>query len=273
MSEKQTKLVHLIYGIALSLLVFAIGVCFIVCCVDIYRSEPQGAFTPEAIKSHFIDIIIPIIVCVLAIIGGGVLHAVFPVKEEKPRASISDKTILKNLYKKVDLKSSPEIFVKVIKSQRGFRYAFLVVTIVNIIVNIVSAFIYIYTASGLDKVSPSDLTAILPILFKILAYALIPFLVMVVYDIFSKYTYEKELEAVKAIVAQNAKNGEGVSDFITLAPKTCFFKKHKKKLILALQIIVLIVAVTFLIVGIATGDIKDILAIANNICTGCIGLG
>lgn len=273
MSEKQTKIVHLVYGIVLSLVIFAIGVCFIVSCVDIYKSAPVGAFTPESIKTHLISLLIPCIVCVLAIIGGGVLHAVFPEKEEKPRANISDKTILRNLYKKIDLKDSPALFVKVIKSQRTFRHVFFVVAVVNVVINIAGALIYIFTASKLGEADPSSLFSILPIVFKVLAYGIIPFLVAIVYDIFAKFTYEKELEAVRAIVAHNAKNGNPVSEFIDLGAKPCFFKRHKKKLLLALQIVILVVALAFLIVGFITGDINDILTYANNICTGCIGLG
>ena len=273
MSEKQTKIVHLVYGIVLSLVIFAIGVCFIVSCVDIYKSAPVGAFTPESIKTHLISLLIPCIVCVLAIIGGGVLHAVFPEKEEKPRANISDKTILRNLYKKIDLKDSPALFVRVIKSQRTFRHIFFVVAVVNVVINIAGALIYIFTASKLGEADPSSLFSILPIVFKVLAYGIIPFLVAIVYDIFAKFTYEKELEAVRAIIAHNAKNGNPVSEFIDLGAKPCFFKRHKKKLLLAFQIVILTVALAFLIVGFITGDINDILTYANNICTGCIGLG
>ena len=55
--------------------------------------------------------------------------------------------------------------------------------------------------------------------------------------------------------------------------KVCFFKKHSKKFILALQITLGVVAAAFIVVGIITGDIKNVLTYANNICTGCIGLG
>ena len=90
MSEKQKKIVHLIYGITLSLLIVVVAICLTVACVMIAKKAPSGAFTKDAIYSAFLVVIAPFSVCVLGIIGGGVLHAVFPAKEEI-RASVPSK--------------------------------------------------------------------------------------------------------------------------------------------------------------------------------------
>ena len=274
MSEKQTKIVHLVYGILLSLLILLVGICFIASCVDIYLSG-DAPFTKEAISSHFILILAPVLVCIFAIIGGGVLHAIYPAKKEEIRAKVSNKTIIKNLSKKVDWQIAPVKLVKFIKSQRRFRLAFLIIAGINTAINVISALVYVYTSdlSKLEKPAEAPLTIVLPVVFSVLAYLAIPFFLFIIYKIFSSYTYEKELEALKLIIAENAKNGTPVSEFIDLGSKQCFFKKHKKKFILALQISILTVVFAFLLIGFITGDINDILTYANNICTGCIGLG
>lgn len=270
MQEKKTKILHLIYGIVLSVLIFAVGICFIVSCVDINNA---GKFTTDAIKSHFLWILAPVLLCIASIIGGIVLHAVFPSDEEKITASISNKDLLKNLYKRINLDEAPADLKAVIKSQSGFRRAFFIIMIVNGVINFVSALIFIFTKSNLSEVDAGKLNEILPVIAKIMAYAVIPFFVAVVYDIFANFTYEKELEAVRAIMEKQAKKIKKGEISLPEEKKPCFIKKHSKKFILALQITLGTLAAIFIIVGMATGDIKNVLTYANNICTGCIGLG
>ena len=270
MQEKKTKILHLVYGIVLSVLIFAVGMCFIFSCIDIHNA---GKFTVDTIRIHFLWILAPTLLCIALIIGGAVLHAIFPPYEEKIGVSMTDKDILKNLYKRIDMEKAPEEYKRVIKSQRGFRLTFLIVTIVNAVINAVSALIYIFTRSNLAEVDAGKLNEIFPVVFKILAYAVIPFFVAIVYDIFSKFTYEKELEAVRIIMEMQAKKKKKGELNLPEEKKICFFRKHSKKFILALQITVGVIAAILLIIGFATGDIKDVLTYANNICTGCIGLG
>ena len=270
MQEKNTKILHLVYGIVLSVLLFAVGICFIFSCIDIHNA---GKFTTDAIRVHFLWILAPTLFCILAIIGGAVLHAIFPPYEEKIGVSMTDKDILKNLYKRIDMEKAPEEYKRVIKSQRGFRLTFFIITIVNAVINFFSALIFIFTRSNLAEVNAGKLEEILPVIFKILAYAAIPFFVAVVYDIFSKFTYEKELEAVRIILEQQTKKKKHSELKLPEEKKICFFRKHSKKFILALQITVGVIAAILLIIGFVTGDIKDVLTYANNICTGCIGLG
>lgn len=270
MQEKKTKILHLIYGIVLSVLIFAVGICFIVSCVDINNA---GKFTVDAIKAHFLWILAPMLLCIASIIGGAVLHAVFPPSEEKIKASVSDKDLLKNLYKKIDLEAAPPELRQVIKSQSGFRRAFFIIMIVNAVINVFSALVFIFTRSNLGEVDAGKLNEILPVIGKILAYAIIPFFVAIVYDIFASYTYEKELEAVRIIMEQQSKKRKKGELNLPPEKKVCFFKKHSKKFILAIQIAVGVIAAVLLLVGIITGDLKDVLTYANNICTGCIGLG
>ena len=270
MQEKKTKILHLIYGIVLSVLIFAVGICFIVSCVDINNA---GKFTVDAIKTHFLWILAPVLLCIFSIIGGAVLHAVFPPSEEKIKASMSNKDLIKNLYKKIDLDAAPAELKAVIKSQRGFRHAFFIIMIVNAVINLASAFVFIFTKSNLGEVDPGKLNEILPVIGKILAYAIIPFFVAVIYDIFSSYTYERELEAVRAIMESQTKKRKKGELNLPEEKKVCFFKKHSKIFLLITRIIVATIASVFIIIGICSGDLAKVAELAKTICRGCIGLG
>ncbi len=275
MSEKQKKIVHLIYGITLSLLIVVVAICLTVACVMIAKKAPSGAFTKDAIYSAFLVVIAPFSVCVLGIIGGGVLHAVFPAKEEI-RASVPSKYILKKLYRKVNLNEAPPELSKFVKSQRRFRLAFFIIMILNFVANLAACIIYLCTSSvfkGICAGEISDIYTILPECARIMSYSIVPFVVMAVYEIFSKFTYDKELEAVRAIIAERTKRGHPVSEMPLKEEKVCPLKKHRNKFIWAIRIIVTVIAVGLIITGICLGDLDKILIIANNICLGCIGIG
>lgn len=281
MSEKQSKLVHLIYGITLSLLVVALGVCFTIACLNIYKSGEASPFTPEAIKTHFTRLLIPTALTVVAIIAGGLLHVFVPTEKKKLRSIIEDKIVIKNLSKRIDLNDSPKTFVAVIKSQRRFRLVFLIVTIANALIGTSSAIVYLFTTSNYKNVNVEDFQGVLTIILTTLSYAVIPIFVTVVYYIFASFTYEKELEAVRAIMEYNAKNKRHVSQNEVKREKNCFFKRHKKPIITAIRCALLVVAITFICLGAlkVNGVVKGVTefefinSIATNICTGCIGLG
>ncbi len=308
MTEKQIKRIHLIYGIITTLLIIALGVWAIASCIMLYNGSESERFLPEKILPYLIAFSIPLAVCIAAIIIGAVLHAVFHVDEEKPKAFVSDKDILKNLYKKVDLSEAPEVYTKVIKSQRGFRHAFFVILLANIVINVVSCIFYIFTEPTLKaqlelfKVGNGsfpywslpaetnlEFTVFFPIICTILAYAVIPFFVAIVYDVFAKFTYEKELEAVKAIFASNAKKSAPVSEFdeeedlvqeqITSASKGEgeFAHDIKTNGVKIVKYSVLVVSILFIVLGITNGlldgTLSYVLTNAIKICFGCVGLG
>ena len=269
MTEKRIKLVHLLYGIMLSLLLVALGVCFIMSCLDIYKSAENAPFTPEAISSHFKALIIPSALCVLAIIGGACINIFLPTEEGKLRANIQDKHIIKNLEKRINYKEAPKELVAVVKSQRSFRIAFLVITYLNAIFNGAYMLVYIFTSGIIDAV-PDDFGSFFPLVATALSYAIIPIFVIVVYLIFASFTYSKELEAVRAIVEYNAKKGNPVS---IIEEKPCFFKKHKKALLITLRCVILVAAISLIIVSIFFDDLKEVASLAgDSVCAGCIGL-
>ena len=274
MTDKQTRLIHLIYGIALSLLIVALGVCFALSCLDIYQSGESSPFTPEAIKSHFVSILVPTILSIVAIIGGACLHIFLPAEDKKLRSNVEDKVVIRNLSKRINFNEAPVPLVKVVKSQRGFRRAFLIVTLANAVINAVGAMTYLFSStSELTDAELKQFAPILPIVLTTLSYAVIPIFVIAIYIIFANFTYEKELEAVRAIIEHNAKNGNPVSKNVQSNEKCCFFKKHKKGLTITLQCLTLVIAIAFIISGIFMGELLFISDLAKAICMGCIGLG
>ena len=270
MTNKQIKILHTVYGVTLSFMIVAVGIFFVGCCIGINES---GAFTVEAIKTSFFALLFPSMLLVAAIIGGAILHMVFPAQEEKIEANISDKTVLKNLYKRIELKTSPKTYKRVVKSQRRFRHAFLGVVIFNCLLNATCALITIFGSDVIKTADAEDLSVMIPALATVLSYAVLPFFSVIIYKIFASFTYEKELEAASAIVKHNASHKIVVTKKVAKNGKKTAKKVIKKILVTALRAFVLVTAITFIVIGIVRGDLGDVLTIAKTICKGCIGIG
>jgi hypothetical protein len=118
-----------------------------------------------------------------------------------------------------------------------------------------------------------------PIMCTTLLYIAIPFIVAIAYDIFAKFTYEKELEAVKAIYAYYAKKGipvskneeESEADAPVEESSSLLFDL-KNNWVKIFKYSVLVLSVLLIVFGIVSGNLEAILNNAIKICTGCIGL-
>lgn len=282
MKEKHIKILHLVYGTVLSLLIVAFALLTIGCCVLINSSSDNGAYTLRSLIVMALVLIVPFSACVNAIIGGGILHAIFP-QEKKVTSNISTKNVLKNLYKRVHLRTSPKYLVKVVRSQRGFRYTLLSVVISNIVVCVIGAIIALFFSGIFKDVDAGYLPSVIPAILSVLAFAILPFISVVVYKVFAGFTYERELEAVSEIVKHNTKNNIVVS-------KKQMSEKTKKTLriikrvsIICLQVFIVLAAITFIVLGIIFDSKVDETGVfricynlwikAKNICSECIGLG
>ena len=305
MTEKQIKRVHLVYSIIMALLVLVLAGWAIYSCLTLFKTGQEGEYySINRITPHLIYFCIPLTVCIAAIIIGVVLNAVYHIDEKEPRAFISDKDLLKKLYKNLDLTEAPSTLTRVIRSQRGFRHAFLIVMIVNAIINAGSALVYIFRTSPLasrlaffnyigeqgkhwttaldysSSATPLGISEILPIIFTILSYAAVPFFVAIVYDVFAQFTYEKELEAVKAIYAHYAKMGIPVSKIkeneSSKKQENVIWFDIKSNWVTIVKYAVLFFSITCIVVGIINGildgKISMILKNAVDICFGCVGM-
>lgn len=300
MTEKQVKRIHLIYNIVISLLIVALGIWAIIACTRPY-SDGQG-FSFDKLMPYFYTFLVPFTVTLAVIIIGIVLNAVFHVDEPKPASFVSSKDLLKKLYSKLNLEEAPKELASIIRTQKGFRRTFYIVMLVNIAVNAYSAINYLFTnpviLKQLDEIAKanealdpgdywtlSDATApgievFFPIMCTTLLYIAIPFIVAIAYSIFAKFTYDKELEAVKAVYAYYARTNTPVSKINEeeaeneeIREDNPFIFDLKKNRIKIAKYSILVLSVLLIVFGIVSGNLTEILNNAKNVCTDCIGLG
>ncbi len=120
MSKETVKRIHLIYGIVLSVLIVAVGICFITSCIDIYNSGEQ-AFSRESVAAHFQKIAIPVYVCIGALVAGIILAIALPLEKTAPKGKIDPKLTLARLSRRLDTEACGEKVLAMIAKQHKFR--------------------------------------------------------------------------------------------------------------------------------------------------------
>ena len=273
MKEKHAKIFRLIYGIMLSLLIVATGIATIGCCIGVFKLGGDPPFNTKSLLISFLILLVPYILCIIAIIGGGILHAIIPPKEEVS-ADISTKTVLKNLYKKIVLSESPKYLSDIIWSQRIFRLVLICVIVFVFISNIVGALVTIYNDQSIfSTLNAENPIQVMAAVLAVLSYAVVPTLSVIIYNIFAAFTYEKEREAATEIIKYNKSRNIVIDKKGLPKGAKITFKVIKKVLLILTQILLVITAITFIVLGAIRGDISAIITNAIKICSGCIGLG
>lgn len=261
MTNEKLRKLHLIYGIALSVIIIITGICFIVSCIDIYRSGARP-FTYESINSHFMAIVVPVVLCIVGIIGGMVL-SFFPLEKPKIKGIIDTGTTLKKMSSKIDIsKCDNEAQAKIAK-ERKIRLYSNVFCIDAIVVSLVISLIYMlnknnFPANDINGEMVSAMLFVIPCAIVSLAAIYATMLICT-------SSYARELEVVKASF-KNAKK----DDISSQQPAV---SSQHEKILLGARLTLAVIAVVFIVVGIFNGGMADVLQKAINICTECIGLG
>lgn len=302
MSQEKLRKVHLIYGIVLSCLIVVMGICFIVSCMLIYRSGARP-FTRESISEHFGNIAVPVILCLLGIVGGMVL-SFFPLEKPKLKGFIDTDTILNRFTKKYNYaKCHSKTADEIRKEQKKRKTVRLCCVIVNALCLLVSLLYGLnknnFPAIDINGEMVDSMLFIIPCIVVSLGAIYAGVLIC-------NASTVKELELIKQSLAL-AKNQKfyrleapklnSVSIYQTKRRKffLCSFAGNKSELkltakttiqsdeksqnyqsektLLGARLTLLVLATTFIIIGIFNGGMADVLQKAINICTECIGLG
>lgn len=279
MSKEKLRKLHLIYGIALSVIIIITGICFIVSCIDIYRSGARP-FTYESINSHFMAIVVPVVLCIVGIIGGMVI-SFFPLEKPKIKGIIDTGTTLKKMSAKIDISKCDAEAQSKITKERKIRLYSNAFCIDAIVVSLVISLIYMLNKNNFpaNDINGEMVSAMLFV---------IPCAIVSISSIFANVlvcgaSYVRELDIIKASFKTAKKDdisGQQANKPTTaaggpppLTVKGGYVSGQNEKILLGARLTLAVIAVVFIVVGIFNGGMADVLQKAINICTECIGLG
>ena len=259
MSKKTVERIRRIYGVALSLALIVTGVLLVISCVNIYRSGSRP-FTPESISAAFSRIAVFVWVTCGALVVGVLLALLFPTQQGKPRGIRYKKDTLNRLQSRLstDL-CDPDRLASIRKEEK--RCATLrLISVIACVAAAIPAAVYVLNFNHFGENHDAD---VISACLWLIPTTLICMGICMIFARLEEVGLDRQIELVKAAISET-----GAS-----APQDAPAKSTRPKLILGIRVTVLLVALTFIVLGIVNGGMADVLSKAVNICTECIGLG
>lgn len=267
MSQEKLRKIHFIYGIVLSAIIIVTGICFIVSCVDIYRSGMRP-FTYESINEHFMAIVVPVILCIMGIVGGMVL-SFFPLEKPKIKGIIDTGVTLKKMSTKIDLSKCDDETRSKIEKERKIRKYTNIFCIDAILVSLVISLIYTLNKNNFPA---NDLNGeVVNAMLFIIPCAVVSLSSIFATMLICTSSYARELALVKASY-KTAKSGQQSAAGSQQVSENSS-NGQNEKILFGARLTIFVLAIAFIVIGIFNGGMADVLYKAINICTECIGLG
>lgn len=254
-NEKIKKQVHLIYSIFLSIVIIITAICIMYSCINLYQTD---SYSREAVGECFSKIAIPVYLCLITVIGGFILNAALPLEKKKKSGPIQLSMQLERLHAKVDLTNcDAQLSAAICQEQlkRKIHY------IICFVLLAVGAIVFLPYALNGNHFHQSDInSSMIKAVLLMVACLILPFIYAVFASYYAKASMNRELTLVKQIKTFREPQKDNHVD-----------KKIQKQIIV--KFVVVALALTFLLYGLFTGGVADVLTKAINICTECIGLG
>ncbi len=266
MSTKTKGRIHLIYGIALSVLILAVGVCFALSCISIYQSG-NSPFTRESISTHFARISVPVYLCMAGVIGGIILSLVCPVEGGRVKSRRHPEDALRRLTERLVLSACDESEAAAIRRERKKRRWVTAVLGALAGLSLLPALAW---CSNADHFSIESLNRdVRAAALLVIPCAAVALGLCVAAVLLCEASVSRETALVKAALA----TGKGVTAPVRKSESESRNFLSDPRILWGVRGLIAAVGALFILLGIANGGMADVLGNAIRICTECIGLG
>ena len=273
--------VRLWYGIFLSVLTAVVAILFIVQVSRIYFSEIDPPFSRPIVGQKLKEILVPIIIWLVAIVGGYVLSVIYPHHAQKKSAPTAH-TTLKRLKKRIPNGQSKEFLAEYERYDRmeGYRVCAWTVSVGFAIVAAIVIIIYLANISNFATSNfSSDVEAtdrpniiVVRMVKNVMPWVAVSLVLFIGASLYEHFSAKRELDTVKRLLVLG--KGAPVEESVLIAKRDAALKiagSRQTKLIIRLAVFA--VAVVFIVIGIIDGGYAETLEKATAICKECIGLG
>ena len=258
-NSKFGKILSLVTTACLVLL----GLTFIICTAHLYFTGGITPYSRERVNEYLAWLVIPMALTLLVAIAGIIYSAIKGEKSDKPteRTSIE---MLESYYTRYAKDSFDADTVLLTSQLREKQNVF------DMISSLVSSFALVSMVDYLIFIAKFSVESLNSDIMNALKVCLPLTIIAVGIHLVRAYLAEKSAGKQLALIKESIKNFG--------APKAIAQKKASKpeKLLNSTNIIraiILLVAISFVIIGSFNGGMDDVLAKAVKICTECIGLG
>lgn len=256
-----------IYGIILSVFIVAMGITLICVAADIYYSGegPGKIYSREIVGARLTYLAIPLLILIAAIAAG----AIFPAFETKAKRS-SEET-LRKLQKRIPVGGEDDEFLTAQKAYRKMNLVKLVVWCVALAAALACTIAsLVYLADTAHFKGDNYTGHMLGLVRTVLPCTLVALAGIIAATCVNGYCSGEQVKHLKTMIRCG-------SEEIALPKELAFLNKAKKIAshditLWVVRGVVLVVAVTFIVVGIVNGGARDVLTKAIAICQECIGI-
>lgn len=263
MANKPQHILTTIFKIATSVSLIVAGICLIIGCIHIYRSDAENPYSREIVAQTFKYIQIPIYIClslVLITFIGALFIPENKLKSSKPSAS----QLIKIYSLKRDIRNNPELAAKIKKEAHNRRIFTIILTAINAFLAVLFL-IYALNPTHFDR---SDINgSVISAMTILLPCLAVSFTVSLIFFFLKQNSQKREIEVWKKAPVKSA------ADIETENSQTIIAYSKKEKRLLITKLILIGVFLACAILGFVTGGTEDVLTKAVKICTECIGLG
>lgn len=253
MTQDKIKRIHQWYSWILATVMVALGVLFILSCLNIYASGPRP-YSAEAIALRFHRIIIPVIIGVIGIVGGIALNLLLPLEQKRKKGGSSPEELMLRLRQKAD--------VAPVQKEVRLRKILRAVTAFCFVALMIYPLVY-FLIPGHFSVSKLNADVIKAVLITLIP-AVIGLALCWICQALVNSSFRREAAVYKQALSTGKRS--------TNTAETEQPLKHCVTLY-GIRIVIAVIAVIFVVIGILNGGAEDVLKKAIAICTECIGLG
>ena len=273
----KAKKIRVGYGIFLSVFTCALGIAFIAVALSIFADGnwQQGAYSSEIVAERLFPVSIVFYLWIAAIIAGFVLSVVYPYNE-KTVNKIKESVTLKRLSLRTPEGSGEEYerdMRKIYVENRSRIIVYCVSAAICFAAAIASAVYMLNSAHFPTGVVVNE--AMLDMFANVGPWIFAAFGACIALTLYEKYSMLKEITILKSLITSNKGNPVKAAD---VKPVNAVLVKIKSVcssgyFLWSVRAAFGVIAVTFIILGIFNGGMRDVLYKAINICMECIGLG
>lgn len=256
MTNQRANQLRRLYGILLSIVIVAAGLCLMAACYRIYTTG-DGTFSREIVAAHFAGIALPVYLCLVMVILGFLLDIFLSGSKSKETIEKNYTLILQRLHAKTDLSQCADDLRSAVLKEQKARKCHKIVSIVLLAVGSILFLIYALNGSNYHQREITD--SLIAAMYLMIPCMAVPFGYAVFSAYFSRASILREIELLKQAGANRS-------------PVPAAEIKISKAGLIARWAILGIAAV-ILIYGYFAGGTADVLTKAINICTECVGLG
>ena len=272
MNSDRRKLILKISSILTLVLIAAFCVSIAAVCFHIYKTEGQTPFSRETVGAHAVYFMPQMIMAVISVIASGVLSLVFREEAARLIAPRDEYKTLGRVRRAALKKASERMLPAGALGERKIRTLLGAIFTAAVLGASIFSLIFALDKSrySLDDINGDVLKVVLVILPLTVAIAILGY----VLDRVARRSAERECAILKAFITGEESKLSAYGECpVALTLGRIARALSRPVIAYTFKGVLLAVAVTFIVIGIANGGMSDVLGKAVRICTECIGLG